>query len=50
MLVSGVLRFCKRKNRGEARDEDFSAVANILDDNPNMDDGKKKKREKRVKK
>jgi exosome complex exonuclease RRP6 len=45
----------KVKNGGEARDGgeafDFSAVPNILDDNPNMDDGKKKKkREKREKK
>ena len=46
----------KVKNGGEARDEDgevfdFSAVPNILDDNPNMDDGKKKKkREKKEKK
>ena len=44
-----------KSNGVEAKDEDgeafdFSAVPNILDDNPNLDDGKKKKREKKVKK
>jgi len=45
------------KNGVEAKDEDgeaafdFSAVPNILDDNPNLDDGKKKKmRERKEKK
>ena len=51
----------KNNNGVEAKDDDdeddgdeafdFSAVPNILDDNPNLDDGKKKKkREKKVKK
>ena len=46
----------KVKSEVEAKDEDgetfdFSAVPNILDDNPNLDDEKKKKkRERKVKK
>ena len=35
---------------GDGEAFDFSAVPNILDDNPDLDDGKKKKREKKVKK
>ena len=53
--AGGKVKKTKVKNGIEMKDEDretfdFSAIPNILDDNPNLGDGNKKKREKKDKK